>query len=180
MRVVESGDELVAIAAHRQTVAFPALGRQRRHHINLIATRSHVVSQRVAIRCPPLCAIADRLALDPIRGKYRARRRTADEARLFGALDYLARLGANAVGADRDVGLRRRAVLERQQNAVYSLPDSSEHVAVTDRARLERLLQQLMQISAVDVDERAAEARLAGFVEFQPVERLAGVPGRID
>src|SRR5260370_9790403 len=53
-------------------------------------------------------------------------------------------------------------------------------MAVLDRAGLERLLQQLMQIGTVDVDEGTAEARLAGFVELQPVERLAAVPGAAD
>src|SRR3979411_948558 len=68
---------------------------------------------------------------------------------------------------------------ERMPSAPIAMPASSPRVlmAVLDVAGLERLLQQLMQIGTVDVDEGAAEARLAGFVELQPVERLAAVPG---
>jgi hypothetical protein len=180
MRAIEGGDELVAIAALRRTVAIPALGRQCGHHIDLVAPRGHVIRKHVAIRRPPFGAVADRLALDPTSRKHRARRRAADEARLVGAQHDLARPGANAVGADCDIGLGGRAIVERQRHAVCGLLDPHELVPVTDRAGPERLLQQLVQVGAVDIDERPAEARFASLVERQSVKCFTAVPGAAD
>lgn len=122
------------------------------------------------IACPP----------QPLGREDRPLRHPAGEAGRLGPEQDVPHLGPDAIGADDDVGIPPRAVLEDEPDRLALALQSHETMCEGDRAGSDGRFEHRMQIATVNVDVRPAEALLAGGIEGQLVQRLARVPGAAD
>ena len=83
-----------------------------------------------------------------------------DIARGFAAEQIFPHLGVHAVGADDDIGIHRRSVLEHEADGVAGLVERDQTMIERDRAGRHALLQHRVQVAAVDVGIGTAEPGL--------------------
>ena len=181
--VVEAGEGFKILLARRRDagfVAVPARERDNADRVDLVAPAGQVIGQAMAIDAPPFGAVGNGEPVKPARRKNGAVGRRADEARRLRGEHIVAHPGANAVGADDDVGLDRGAIGEDEPHCVPCGLQVHELVAECDRARRNAALQHGMQVAAVDVHVGTAKAAFALRVEDDLVHRLARVPGAAD
>ena len=132
------------------------------------------------VAAPPFGAIRNLEAVEPLRRKDRAIGGGADELRRLGAEHEFADLGSDAVGADDDIGLCRRAVVKDQADRTACFLQVDQLMIERDRSGSDAAFQHRVQVAAVDIDIGTAIAPLALGVEHELIHRLAGVPGAAD
>src|SRR5215831_10962060 len=161
MEILKRLDQLPGWTHQAKFLAIPGHRGNTAHQVYLIAPSRHEVGEQMAVRSPPLGAIAHGLPVQPLGFKDRPMRHAARKARRLAPKQHLAHLGPDAIGTDDDVGFTSRAVLKHEADLCARRLQANQAVSEGDRTGLESACEHSVQVAPVYVDVGSAETLLA-------------------